>query len=246
MLNSKSTSLSTKLKCLVLDDELPGLTYLKLLCEQIPDIEVVRAFNHPLKLVEELPLLEFDCCIMDIEMPEMNGMQLAQLLRGKQVIFATAYKEYAAEAFDLDVVDYIRKPITRERLEKAILKLKGRLQQPSAGSSFLQLNSEKGKARVQTDHVVCITTAETDKRDKQLWFANGERLVVKNISFPELLQLLPRDQFCRISKGVVVALRAIRFFTREEVQVSTGEGPDFTTFTIGDQYRAAFVSSMSA
>ena len=114
--------MNTKLKCLLLDDELPGLTYLRMLCEQIPELEVVKAFNDPLKLLRASADLEFDLCITDIEMPGLSGLELAQLLKGKQVIFITAYKEFAAEAFDLDAVDYIRKPIQKERLEKAIFK----------------------------------------------------------------------------------------------------------------------------
>ena len=97
--------MNTKLKCLLLDDELPGLSYLKLLCEQIPQLEVVRAFNDPEIFMKEFPGLEFDLCILDIEMPGTNGIQLAALLKNKPVIFTTAYKDYASDAFDLDAID---------------------------------------------------------------------------------------------------------------------------------------------
>jgi two-component SAPR family response regulator len=107
---------------LLLDDELPSLAYLKILCEQIPQLEVVKSFNNPAAMVEGMPTLEFDLCILDIEMPEMNGMQIASLLRDKLVIFTTAYKEYAAEAFDLDAIDYVRKPVSLARLKQAVTK----------------------------------------------------------------------------------------------------------------------------
>ena len=84
-----------------------------MLCEQLPELEVVKAFNNPEVFLSELPNLDFDLCILDIEMPQMNGMQVANLLNGKAVIFTTAYKEYAAEAFDLDAVDYVSKPIKK-------------------------------------------------------------------------------------------------------------------------------------
>jgi len=108
---------------LLLDDELPSLSYLKMLCEQIEQIEVLKAFNSAQRLLQEAPSLDFDFCILDIEMPEINGLQTANLLQGKPVIFATAYKEYAADAFDLNAIDYIRKPIKLERLQQAIQKL---------------------------------------------------------------------------------------------------------------------------
>ena len=66
--------MNTKLKCLLLDDELPGLTYLKMLCEQIPELEVVKAFDNPETFLKESEFLQFDLCIMDIEMPGMNAI----------------------------------------------------------------------------------------------------------------------------------------------------------------------------
>ena len=92
--------MSSILKCILLDDEILGLKYLKMLCEQIDDIEVVKAFVDPELFINELDNLEFDFCILDIEMPKINGLQVANLLQNKPFIFATAYKEYATDAFD--------------------------------------------------------------------------------------------------------------------------------------------------
>ncbi|PTS91110.1 two-component system response regulator, partial [Flavobacterium sp. HMWF030] len=99
--------MNTKLKCLLLDDELPGLMYLKMLCEQIDEVEIVKTFNNPEKLLADIPNLDFDLLISDIEMPGIDGLHLAEMLENKLVIFCTAYKEYAAEAFNIDAVDYI-------------------------------------------------------------------------------------------------------------------------------------------
>ena len=107
---------------MLLDDDLQNLTYLKMLCEQIPELEVVRAFNHPQKLLQAIPNLEFDLCILDIEMPDLNGLQVANLLNGKPVIFATAFDEHAADAFDLNAIDYVRKPLSLDRLQQAVEK----------------------------------------------------------------------------------------------------------------------------
>src|SRR6187431_776666 len=112
--------MSTKIKCVLLDDEIPGLTYLKMLCQQIPELEVVKAYNDPQKLVHESANVDFDLCILDIEMPKLNGVQVASILKNKSVIFATAHREYAADAFDLDAVDFVQKPVTKERLLVAI------------------------------------------------------------------------------------------------------------------------------
>ena len=83
--------MSSILKCILVDDEILGLKYLKMLCEQIDDIEVVKAFVDPELFINELDNLEFDFCILDIEMPKINGLQVANLLQNKlsSIIFDT-------------------------------------------------------------------------------------------------------------------------------------------------------------
>lgn len=130
------------MKCVLVDDELPGLKYLKLMCEQIADVEIVKAFNNPAKFLNESKDLDYDFCILDIAMPEINGLQLAELIKEKPIIFVTAYKDFAAEAFDLDAVDYIRKPIQKERLEKAIKKRKTAFRKPTG---FHTMEYEQGE-----------------------------------------------------------------------------------------------------
>ncbi len=111
------------LKCILLDDEIPSLRFLKMLCEQIPGLEVVKTFNDPTVLLSEYRKLSFDFCILDIEMPEFNGFDLAIELKDFPIMFSTAYKQYASEAFDINAVDYMRKPLSLERLQQAIMKV---------------------------------------------------------------------------------------------------------------------------
>ena len=144
-----------------------------MLCEQIPDLEVVKAFNDPLKLMQASTRLDFDLCILDIEMPGLNGLEVAQLLHGKPVIFITAYKEFAAEAFDLDAIDYIRKPIQKERLEKAVTKAAKFIEKGKSEKQFMQLNTNKGKALLGFEQLLLITSADKDKRDKVAYLENG-------------------------------------------------------------------------
>jgi len=239
--------LNTKLKCLLLDDELPGLTYLRMLCEQIPGLEVVKAFNDPIKLMQASTDLDFDLCILDIEMPGLNGLEVAQLLKGKPVIFITAYKEFAAEAFDLDAVDYIRKPIQKDRLEKAITKAERLIEKGKAEKQFMQLNTNKGKALIAFDQLLLITSAEKDKRDKLAYLENGHQITLKNISFEQLLAMLPEDNFCRISKKDIIALKAVRFFTHQEITtlVLPENEEKELVLTIGDNFRKDFMDKVS-
>jgi DNA-binding LytR/AlgR family response regulator len=215
--------LNTKIKCLLLDDELPGLTYLKMLCEQIPELEVVKAFNDPQKLLDEVPRLDFDLCISDIEMPGIDGLTLANLLQNKLVIFTTAYKNYAAEAFDINAVDYITKPVTKERLEKAVAKALERFQKLDVSKKFIHLNTDKGKSLLYFDQIQYIKTASVDSRDKEVYLSDGIILLLKNINFGSLLNQLPKAEFCRVNKKEIIALSAVQFFNHNEITLSLHE-----------------------
>jgi DNA-binding LytR/AlgR family response regulator len=229
----------------LLDDELPGLTYLRMLCEQIPGLEVVKAYDDPLKLLADRNSQDFDLCILDIEMQGLNGIEVARLLEGKPVIFTTAYKEYAAEAYDLEAIDYIRKPIKKERLEKAIEKALGLFKSGKSEKQFLSVNSNKGKTLLFFDQILHITTATSDRRDKIVLLNSGEKLLLKNISFEQILFHLPGTHFCRINKKDILALKAIRYFTHDEIttNIETGTG-NALIFTLSDAYREAFMQKI--
>ncbi|MFV8374799.1 LytR/AlgR family response regulator transcription factor [Flavobacterium sp. LB1P62] len=234
--------MNTKLKCLLLDDELPGLTYLKMLCEQIPELEIVKAFNNPEKLLAEIPKLDFDLCISDIEMPGMDGLTLASLLQNKLVIFTTAYKNYAAEAFDIDAVDYITKPVTKERLQKAVAKALERFNKPSITKKVIHLNTDKGKALLYFHQIQYIRTAGSDSRDKEVFLADGSSLILKNINFDSLLSQLPETDFCRVNKKEIIAMRTVKFFNHNEITLNHPEqNGKFTTLILSETYRSDFL-----
>lgn len=208
--------MNTKIKCLLLDDELPGLTYLKMLCEQIPELEIVKVFNNPEKLLAEAPNLDFYLCILDIEMPDLNGMAVANLLENKYIIFTTAYKEFAVEAFEIDAVDYITKPVKKERLEKAVAKVLKRIEKQDQ-KQFISINTNKGKSVLFFDHLLYIKASDTDSRDKLAFLKDGSTLVLKNISYEKLQEKLSKVRFCRINKSEIIALSIVNFFTHDEI-----------------------------
>ena len=266
------------MKCILLDDELPGLQYLRLICEQTPGLEVARAYQDPRKFLSEARDLDYDFAILDIHMPGLSGLEVVERLREKPVIFITGHKEYAAEAFDLDAVDYVRKPYTRERFAQAIRKMEERLAadtvrapgaeaggpRPPAGRlapeaqaaetpqsagrfapkpagppprAFGRLNSSLGKILLYFDEVLLITSPDGDPRDKRAFLEGGKEVLLKNISFDHLLTLLPGDQFARINKRAIVALKAVEHFSHDEVTTSLGRLPLSETYRAGFHYK---------
>jgi DNA-binding LytR/AlgR family response regulator len=231
---------------LLLDDELPGLSYLKLLCEQIPELEVVKAFNDPDVFLKEFPKLDFDLCILDIEMPGTNGIQVAALLKDKAVIFTTAYKDYATDAFDLDAIDYVIKPVKFERLKHAVAKAIQWLESQSKHRKYVQLNTDKGNALIYFDQLIYVKTSEIDSRDKTAFLLNGTNQHFKNISFEKLISILPADTFCRINKKELIALSCIQYFSTEQITTNIyiqSEKP--LILSLGETYRADFISKVN-
>lgn len=216
-----------------------------MLCEQIPEVEIVKTFNNPQKLLSDIPDLEFDLLISDIEMPGMDGLHLAELLNDKMVIFCTAYKDYAADAFNIDAVDYITKPVKLERLQKAISKALERFEKPDTAKKFIQLNTDKGKTLLHFNQIQYIKTAVSDSRDKTVLLADGSFLNLKNVKFDTLLNELPEANFCRINKKEIIAVKAIKFFNHNEIVLHhVEENNKNTTLILSETYRSEFLKKV--
>ena len=239
--------MNTKIRCLLLDDELPGLAYLKMMCEQIDELEVVKAFNNPQTLLEELPSLDFDLLISDIEMPGMNGLQIADAVKGKAIIFTTAYKDFAVDAFDRNAADYIVKPVKAERLRQAVAKVAERMDRKERETKQIVLNTDKGKAVINCSRIFSIITSDIDSRDKILLLDDRTRITAKNSSFEKLMEMLPANEFCRINKKAIIALKHVQYYSHDEIigDIVQQNGKHYT-FPLSEIYRAEFIRMIKA
>src|SRR5699024_9933074 len=185
-------------------------------------------------------------CILDIEMPDLNGLQVANLLNGKPVIFATAYEEHAADAFDLNAIDYIRKPLKLDRLQQAIEKAVQLLKNsPATGKQFVQLNTNKGKAILFFEKIARIRTSEIDSRDKIAQLFEGEEFVLKNITFDRLLEILPPSDFCRINKREILSIKAVHVFSFDEITTNlSNDSGENIQLTLSENYRNEFLEKI--
>jgi DNA-binding LytR/AlgR family response regulator len=234
------------LKCILLDDEIPSLRFLKMLCEQIPGLEVVKTFNDPTVLLKEYRTLSFDFCILDIEMPEFNGFDLAKELKDFPIVFSTAYKQYASDAFDINAVDYMRKPLSLERLQQAVMKVEQLISKRSETASFAQFNTNKGKTVLYFEQINYVQIAEVDSRDKTVYLTDGSFVLLKNISFDKLLEILPEQDFIRINKKEVISTRIVKFFSADEVTSSLLDEQDLPLlFNLGESYKKMFFEKFS-
>lgn len=234
------------LRVVLLDDELLALGYLRTLCEGIPDIEVIKAFDNPVLFLSEVENLNFDFCISDIVMPNLSGLEVAEKLRSIPIIFTTAHNEYAADAFDVEAIDYLRKPVQRERLERAIEKVKNHLELLKSQATWT-VNTNKGKFTIQLSTIVSFSTETYDRRDKLMLLENGDELVIKNKSFDQLLQELEGISWIRISKSELLSKEFIQGYQGEIVlsKIRNKEGK-YREFSLSENYRKSFVEAFNS
>lgn len=234
------------IKCVILDDELLAISYLKLLCEQIEDVEIIKAYNDPHLFLNEIEKIDCDLCILDIEMPGITGLQVADIIsENKKIIFTTAYKEYAAEAFDLNVVDYVRKPIKKERLIQAFNKAKQQLQQ-SAKNDFIEWNSNLGRSMIFTEQILYIKTSDIDSRDKEIYLNNKTSIVLKNLNFKTLLEMLPSKDFTQVNKKEIIAITAIKAIAGNEILTTfLDETQNPEKLQLGETFKNTLIKRLS-
>ncbi len=237
--------MNSKLRCLIIDDELPGLALVKGWCGQMSFVEVAGCYDNPEKLLNELNHLMFDVCIMDINMPGINGIDLARMLNNKPVIFISAHPEYAADAFDIEAFDFIRKPAGKERLEKALLKVFQYSEKSAPKRQNFSCNTQHGKSIVNMDDILYICTSPIDKRDKICLLKSGEQLVLKNITFNKLQRLLPASAFCKVNKREMICRTLVKSLNGEQIQLkSTPYKQMPLNLNLGEIYRTAFIKWM--
>lgn len=221
-------------KCLLVDDEPLAIEVLQNHINAVDQLQVVGTCNSALTAMEFMKANSVDLMFLDIQMPKLHGTAMLRALQVRpKVIFTTAFKEYAADAFELDAVDYLLKPISFERFLRAINKLPN-LNLPvhqtpatSEESGFIYFRHERKMIKLFYDEIMYIESI----KDYIKIFRDGNSpiLVKQTISATE--DMLPRHLFVRIHRSFIVAARKITAFTQHDVEINKIEIP------IGRLYR---------
>jgi len=203
------------LRVLVLDDETPALDELSWLLRQDPRIVAVHATDSPTEALRLLKEREIDAVFLDIQMPGLDGIELASVLgRFKNppaVVFVTAHEKHAVEAFELDAVDYVLKPVREERIAEAVRRVLGG---PRADTTVDQVPVERGGV-TRFVPVSEIRYVEAEGDYARLHTANESHLV--RIPLSQLEQQWSGSGFVRIHRSLLVALPYV-----EELRVDAG------------------------
>ena len=196
------------LKCLVVDDEELARTLLENYISRLPHLELVAKCANPLEALKVLQEQEVDVIFLDIQMPELTGIEFLKGLSTKpMVIFTTAYSEYALEGYQLDVIDYLLKPFGFERFVQAVNKAI-ELKKLKANAVESTENKEKDYLLVRADHKIHKLKFDDilyiqSMREYVAYFTPTGK-ILSLIALKKLEEILPSERFLRIHKSYIV------------------------------------------
>lgn len=199
-----------QLRCVIIDDEPLALNVLKEYIARFPQLQLVQSFSDAVAGENFLQQNAVDLLFIDINMPDRKGTDLVKLLLQKpMVIFTTAYKNYAAEGFELDAVDYLVKPISVERFAKAVQKAIdfSTLKKPSqAEEESLFVRSEYQLVKINFPDILYIESVE----DYVKFHLTSGRPIMTLMTMKAVLEKLPGSGFARIHRSYIVSLSKVK------------------------------------
>ena len=242
-----------KIKCIIVDDEPLAVSKIQAFIGKTPFLEPIGSFYNGIDALDFMQNNEVDLAFLDIQMDDLTGIQLVEVLKKKPlIIFTTAYEQYAIKGFDLDVCDYLLKPISFNRF----------LQASNKAYDLISANSKKEQADMganQGDR----STGSNDKKDfiflkteyrmqkvtfDEILYVQGMKdyLLVKTptanimtiMTFKKLEEMLPSQDFIRIHKSYIIPVKKIESIERNMVKIGT------KFFAISDTYRKEFYDFM--
>lgn len=231
-------------KCIIVDDEPIAIRVIGSHLEKIPNIEVVAKCSNAMEALDVLRNNAIDLIFLDIQMPQITGIDFLKTLNHPpKVIFTTAYRDYAIEAFDLEVVDYLLKPIPFDRFLKAVNKYYTQSETSlmtlnkgtgSNDNEFIYIKSERKVVKVYLKDIVYIESLKDYVK-----VHTNEKLIVTKQLISQFEKVLPPESFLRTHRSFIIPIDKIEAFTAETIEVSGNELP------IGRVYKNAVMNALN-
>lgn len=220
-----------KLRCLLIDDEAPALKVLQSHISNTIGLEIVASCNSAVEATVVLHEKQVDLVFLDIKMPKLIGTNfLRSLTSPPKVVFVTAYREYAAESYDLDAVDYLVKPVSFERFLKAVSKVKRLLGQEVPAMSdeyirnaeaFIYLKVDKAMQKVLINEILYV---ESWKDYVEVFLSTGKHFLVKQ-SISSVENILSEHRFLRVHRSYIISLEKMSGYNHSCIQIGAKEIP---------------------
>ena len=243
-----------KISCVAIDDEPLALDLLTKFIEQTPFLSLQGRFSNSIEALSYINQKEVNLIFMDIQMPDLSGMELARILDGKKnsgttrVIFCTAYHQFALEGYKVEALDYLLKPYSYEDFLTAATKAYqyfgriGNLAQPSlpttpaASADYIFLKVEYQLVKVVLKD---ITHIEAYKDYVKVHLTSKNHPLLSLTSMKNMEELLPKDRFMRVHRSFIVSLDHIDSISKNVIHVGTQQ------IAVGDLYKVQFSEFVS-
>lgn len=223
------------LNCLIIDDEpLAG----KLLTEYVAKtdgISLAACFTNPITAFQKLEEYTVDFILLDIQMPELRGIQFAKIVQGKYpVILTTAYENYALQGYELNIVDYLLKPISLVRFQQAVQKLQAHLSPqgedkraavPKTAHDYIFIKSGYQTKRIEFDNILYLESMSDYVR---IQTRQGAVLTLDNMK--NLITQLPENRFMRVHRSFIIGLDKIDYIENNRIVIKEKHIPISATY----------------
>ncbi|WP_161887634.1 LytR/AlgR family response regulator transcription factor [Pontibacter russatus] len=233
-------------RCIAVDDEPLALDIIESYISKLPFLKLVRTCSSATEAMQVLQEEQVDLMFLDIEMPELTGIQFLNILKHQPlIIFTTAYPDYALEGFNQDAVDYLLKPIPFDRFLKAVTKAQERLQRNGRATEPAQPIPAPQAAPVQDFMFVKADykTIRVDFRDI-LWIEGlkdyiiiqtKDQKIITLLSMNKMMEKLQDSKFLRVHRSFIVSLQKIDSIEKSRIRIGNKEIP------IGEVYKEQFL-----
>jgi len=232
------------MKCIIIENDPVALQIIEKHIKQIPFLELKKKCNSPFEAYDVLQNLKIDLIFIGVKFPDISGIEFIGSLENKpMVIFTTEYKEYAADAFDLNAVDYLLKPISFTRFLKAANKAyrlykmdnikidNGDDADLNPSKDFIMVKSDYKSVKIDLDKIFYI---EGLKDYVKIYLEGEEKPIITLNSLKKMVTNLPSNLFLRVHKSYIVNTDKIRSVTKNRIIINEKWIP------IGDNYKSDF------
>jgi DNA-binding LytR/AlgR family response regulator len=232
------------LKCIIIDDEQPAVNVLKKYIDRLPNLRLVATETNPVSGIEIVKREKPDIVFLDIQMDEINGIEVMKAVGDcTNVIFCTAYSEFAVTSYELDAVDYLMKPIEFDRFVKAVRRVTDIMaHRPHSAADaipndyiFVKAGTRGKMLKIDFDDIDFV-----EARNNYVAFHRGITKTLVYLSLKELEERLPVSQFMRVHKSYIISLKEISSMENNELVLKKLP----RRIPIGANYKEAFMEKM--